>query len=225
MRAERPLLLLLAALTAGCADPEPFVDFGGGATVEKPKDPVLVSGTVAICFSDKTPWTEVETLAGERCAAHGLQPAITSIQRQQCRATSPHRAIFRCHDPEMTMPTGQWVNPFDPIAVAKWERATGKKAKPHNFMTGQAPAAAQPGASDTTAPTTTPSTPTAPAPAAPAPAQVAPLAPADIAGRPPIPTMPPRPPAPTVTAPTGGAYPMGDGFTLPQGSWGDHFQD
>ncbi|HLO77129.1 MAG TPA: hypothetical protein VK196_11805, partial [Magnetospirillum sp.] len=57
-----------------------------------------------------------------------------------------------------------------------------------------------------------------------------PFTPADIADRP---ALPPNPqplgiPAPSaVPAPPagGGAYPLNDGFTLPQGSWGDHFQD
>src|SRR5512145_2983727 len=112
MRVDRPLLLLLAALTAGCADPEPFVDSGGGlgAQVTKPRDSVLVSGTVVLCYSDKTPWPEVEALAQEHCGAHGLKALAGPTVRWQCRAASPHRVTFLCYDPEMVMPGGQPIN-------------------------------------------------------------------------------------------------------------------
>ncbi|HLO78189.1 MAG TPA: hypothetical protein VK196_17170, partial [Magnetospirillum sp.] len=139
MRVERPLLLLLAALTAGCADPEAFVDTGytNVPAIEKPVDPVLLKGSLEICFSDKTPWAEVEALAAERCASHGLKSAIEGTWRWQCRVSSPHLAQVSCYDPEMLWPDGSKVNPFDRRQVANWERQTGKKAKPHNFMTGQ----------------------------------------------------------------------------------------
>lgn len=230
MRVDRPLLLLLAALTAGCADPEPFVDFGTSTlpTMTKPKDPVLSSGVVAICYSDETPWSDVQALAGERCAAHGLQASTTMVQRWQCRATSPHRATFTCFDPEMLMANGTRVNPFNPKSVEAWEKATGKKAKPHNFMTGQKPAPAAgpetpPAADADAAPRPAGVAPLAPPPAM---APLAPLTPADIAGKPPAPVLAPPQAVPQAPAapPAGGAYPM-DGFTLPQGSWGDHFQD
>lgn len=222
MRVDRPLLLFLAALTAGCADPEPFVDFGNNPTMEKPKDPVLVNGTVAICYSSETPWAEVEALAAERCAAHGLHAISTTVTRWQCRTTSPHRASFSCYDPEMVLPNGAKVNPFDPKAVAAWEKATGKKAKPHNFMTGQKIA---PG---------TATVPPSPADAAPPAVEMAPMAapavpprpftPADIAGRPAIQPLPQQSPPPTASPAPPGAAPV-DNFTLPQGSWGDHFQE
>lgn len=229
MRVDRPLLLLLSALTFGCADPEPFVDFGTitGKSPDKPQDPVLNTGRLNICFSDKTPWTEVEQLAAERCAAHGLRIYSSSVQRWQCRATSPHMASFQCYDPDMLHANGAPVNPFDPNDVDKWEKETGKTAKPHNAMTARSkglpgappPAAATP--AEAGAPGIAPAAPPAPAPA-PAPAPVAPLSPADIAGKPPIPALPPRPAAPQ--RPAEGAYPT-EGFTLPQGSWGDNFQE
>lgn len=235
MRVDRPLLLLLSALTVGCADPEPFVDTGivsyATPSLTKPIDSVIVTGQLYVCFSDKTPWAEVERLAAERCAAHGLTIYGSAVQRYQCRATSPHRALFRCYDPEMREANGLPVNPFDPEAVQRWEQRTGKTAKPHNAITGQAlnQERAQdqnPGPDQGQDATAQPLPPGAalppPASAPPAPAPVAPLSPADIANKPPIPALPPRPQAPP--PPAAGAYPT-DGFTLPQGSWGDHFQE
>lgn len=246
MRADRPLLLLLAALTAGCADPEPFVDQGNPTflpRVEKPRDPVLERGFIALCFSDATPWSEVEKLALERCSAHGLQPMLYTMERQQCRMTSPHRATFRCYDPEMRTAAGTPVNPFDPRAVQAWEKRTGKTAKAHNFMTAPGgpaanPAAAPeamaaPGQAPLAAPAQAPQAIPAQAPqaipaqaplAVPAQAPLAPLTPADIAGRPAF--QPPAPPlaAPAPSAPPAEAYPPGN-FSLPQGSWGDAFQE
>lgn len=228
MRADRPLLLLLVGLTAGCADPEPFVDPGPpsfSAHVNKPRDTVVQDGHVKLCYSSATPWSEVETLARERCAAHGLQSALTQIERQQCRATAPHRATFLCYDPEMRHEDGSPVNPFSPAAVAAWEKRTGKTAKPHNFMTvpgGPAPnpAAPPPPVPGTTAAETAP---TAPAPiAAPVQPAVTPLTPDAIADRPAHQPDAPRPAAPA-TAPAQ-AYPV-DNFSLPQGSWGDAFQE
>lgn len=236
MRLDRPLLLLLAALTAGCADPEPFIDFGSSTspTMSKPRDPVLTHGAVALCFSDATPWAEVEELARQACANHGLQIHSHSVTRWQCRATSPHSASFRCYDPEMVLPDGNPVNPFDAQDVARWEKLTGKMAKPHNALTARggaaspaAPAASAP-ADAPPAPAAITAAPPAPAPVAPAPpAPAAPLSPADIAGKPPMPPRPDLtpPPAAPAPAPAQGAYPTTDGFTLPQGSWGDHFQE
>lgn len=236
MRVDRPLLLMLAALTAGCADPEPFVDLGISTSprIDKPMDPVLENGVLHICFSDQTPWAEVERLAQERCGTRGLQARASSTLRWQCRATSPHRATFQCYDPEMLTAEGVPINPFDPAAVARWEARTGKTAKPHNALSGLSPAPANPAPATPPEPTQAP--PAAPAPAAlppvpPAPAQsqapLRPLTPDDIAGRPAMPPPPQLTPPPGAPAPApapGGAYPM-DGFTLPQGSWGDHFQE
>lgn len=247
MRVDRFLLLLLAAFTAGCADPEPFVDFDEDVTarlapqVNKPIDPVVRTGSLRLCFSDKTPWAEVAALAVERCAAHGLQAKTDYVQRYQCRATSPHRAVFVCYDPEMMSASGTPVNPFDPNAVAAWERETGKTAKPHNFMTmpgGAVPPVAPPATVGPAAPPAAAGAdqpPAAMAPVltrpvpAPAARPAAPLNPADIGNRPPMPAPAPVPqavPAPTPkSVPGKGAYPTEDGFTLPQGSWGDHFEN
>lgn len=242
MRADRPLLLLLAALTAGCADPEPFVDQGDPTyriKVDKPRDTVLEKGMVSMCYSDATPWAEVEQLAQERCSAHGLQPAFYAIERRQCRMTSPHRATFRCYDPEMTTESGAPVNPFDPRAVQAWEKRTGKTAKAHNFLTAPGGPAANPAAIPPAAPTpeTIPQTTSSPPPlqtpptapvqaplAAPVQAPLAPLTPEGIAGRPAYQPYPPRPANPAPSAPPAEAYPPGN-FSLPQGSWGDAFQE
>lgn len=227
MRADRPLLLLLAALTAGCADPEPFVDQGNPtflARVEKPRDTVLVTGVVQLCFSDATPWAEVEQLARERCSAHGLQATLNRVERQQCRMTSPHRATFQCYDPEMTLESGAAINPFDPRAVQAWEKRTGKTAKAHNFLTAPGGPAANP-AAPPPAPPSPEAAPQAPSAATPVVQQppLTPLTPADIAGRPAYqPVQPPA--APTPSAPPVEAYPPGN-FSLPQGSWGDAFQE
>lgn len=229
MRADRPLLLLLAALTAGCADPEPFVDEGivDRPTMNKPRDTVLEHGTVKLCYSDKTPWAEVEALAAERCGAHGLKIYNYQVQRYQCRATSPHTATFTCYDPEMLDKRGTPINVFDTQAVQEWEKRTGKRAKPHNSLGGQGtPATVPTQAAPATPPEASPPAPAAPGPApvaAPTQAPLRPLTPADIADRPPMQPLPPRPQT-QATPPAEGAYPT-DGFTLPQGSWGDHFQE
>ena len=234
MRAHRPLILLIAALGAGCADPEPFVNVGGSISpsYSKPLDPVIEYGRFNICYSDATPWAEVEALAAERCGAYGLTARATTVTRWQCRATSPHIADFFCYDPEMVTAAGSPVNPFDHNAVKAWEAKTGKKAKPHNTLSGnrltvQTPAAIPGPPTDTPPPATAPADSTAtPAPppsltAAPTPA----LTPADIATRPAISQPEPLPAAPAPTATSSGpAYPV-DNFTLPQGSWGDAFKE
>lgn len=225
MRASRPLLLILAALTAGCADPEPFVDDSSGSTltVGKPVDPVIKTGSLSICYSEATPWSEILALATERCSAHGLavHPQAT-IRRQQCRATSPHMATFYCYDPEMVHPSGAFVNPFNRSDVARWEEETGKTAKPHNFMTTPgAPAPAgesqpAPAGGSAATPPSVPAAPMVPPPAA--------LTPADIAGKPPVSPQSYRFDAPPPVPPAA-PIPNDSGFTLPQGSWGDHFQE
>jgi hypothetical protein len=225
MRASRPLLLILAALTAGCADPEPFVDDGGGTSllVSKPVDPVIKTGSLPICYSETTPWSEIFALATERCSAHGLavHPQAT-IQRWQCRVTSPHKATFYCYDPEMIHTNGLFVNPFNRSDVARWEGETGKTAKPHNFLTtpgAQAPAGESqpaPAGGSAAVPPGMPAAPAAPPSAA--------LTPADLAGKPPVPTQSYRLDAPPPVPPAA-PIPNDPGFTLPQGSWGDHFQE
>ena len=223
MRADRPLLLLLAALTVGCADPEPFVDQGSPTytiKVEKPRDTVLDKGQVQLCFSDATPWTEVEKLARERCSAHGLEAALNRVERQQCRMTSPHRATFLCYDPEMMTEAGSPVNPFNPLAVQAWEKRTGKTAKPHNFLTAPGGPTANPAALPPAAPAPEAVPQTAPTPVQ---APLAPLTPEGIAGRPAYQPAP-RPATPAPSAPPAEAYPPGN-FSLPQGSWGDAFQE
>ncbi|HTH15033.1 MAG TPA: hypothetical protein VL974_00160 [Magnetospirillum sp.] len=245
MRASRLLLLTLPFLTVGCADPEPFVWDGRSGTTQvflnKQVDPVVRTGQFYVCYSDATPWEEVVALATERCAAHGLKlQSNAAIYKWRCRLTSPHQASFACYDPDMFDSRG-YINPFNKAAVARWEQATGKTAKPHNFMTmaGEEegggrqiempayvpgpPPPPQSGVSNqppTPAPQVPSRSPEGIAP--PPPAQltpVPPLSPADIAGKPALPP-PPRldaPPPPPPLAP--------DNFSLPPGSWGDHFQE
>jgi hypothetical protein len=144
---------------------------------------------------------------------------LYQVQRQQCRMTSPHRATFRCYDPEMTTAAGTPVNPFDPRAVQAWEKRTGKTAKAHNFLTVPGGPASNPAAPPAPDAAAKPASPDAPAIQPP----LAPLTPADIAGRPAYqPVQPPA--APTPSAPPAEAYPPGN-FSLPQGSWGDAFQE
>lgn len=231
MRVDRPLILLLATLAGGCADPEPFVDVGGKVTptYNKPIDPILQQGTLNICYSDATPWSEVEALAAERCATYGLTPRLLFRMRWQCRATSPHSVSFQCYDPAMMTAKGTPVNPFDPSAVQQWEKRTGKKAATHNTLTtslSTAPTATAPAAVTTPDTEPAPAAETMPAttPTA-APATVPPpLTPADIADKPALAPQPVVTAPPPTPATSGGAYPM-DGFTLPQGSWGDAFQE
>lgn len=232
MRADRSLLLLLAALTAGCADPEPFVDQGNptfSIKLDKPRDSVLETGTLNICYSAATPWSDVEALAQERCGAHGLQATFSQTTRNQCRATAPHRARFTCYDPEMKTAQGTPVNPFDPNAVAAWEKRTGKTAKPHNFLTAPGgpaanPTAAPPPAVAPSSDAATPAVPATPAVAGPAPTALPPLTPEAVADRPAFQPYPPRSAPPATTPAPAEAYPV-DNFTLPQGSWGDAFQE
>lgn len=210
MRLSRSIVLL-AGLVAACADPEPFLDLGQTVTVDKHK-PITSTGSFLLCYSGKTPEAEVEQLAQEQCGAYGLQPLLTNKTRWQCRFTSPHAASYRCIAPEMRDALGEYINPFDKQAVANWERVNGKKA----------PSPALPQGPEVTVPPTPAPANTGNQPPPPAPVPKSVLTPADIAGKPAapkqsLPAQPSPPPPPPL--------PDTSGFSLPQGSWGDHFQE
>ncbi|CAA7623842.1 hypothetical protein [Magnetospirillum sp. UT-4] len=203
-RTRSALMLLAALMLAGCAE-DPFVDHGISFLIEKPVDQVAKSGEVGICYSDSTPWAEVEELAAQSCGAHGFQASNAKIDRWQCRMVSPHRATFACYVPGMVDEKGRYINPTNKSAVAAWRKRTGGKP-------GQpaAPGAAAPGAA-------------APPPAAEA-VQEAPGAlinPADIAGKPPMPAWP----LPLDGPPPAAPYPTGSDFNLSPTTWGQHFEE
>lgn len=221
MRVTPPLFLLMAGLVSGCASQEPFVDVNNASTattnvtVQKTPSTVLRQGRVYVCHGGNPQWAEVTALAEEQCAVHGLKSVFMVTQRWQCRATAPHRSNFMCVDPEMREADGTYVNPFVPQAVRAWEQRTGKTAPDYHANRG---ALVSPPAPTTVAPDALPG----PAAPPPAPISAAPsaLTPAGIAGKPAMPTQPLRmetPPPPPA--------PADDGFKLPVGSWGEHFQD
>jgi hypothetical protein len=212
MRRLSPSIVLLAGLVAACADPEPFIDQGVTVTVDKTK-PLSDAGSFPICYSARTSAAQVEQLAREHCGALGLQPIMTQASRWQCRATSPHQNTYRCVDPDLREADGSYINPLDTRAVAMWEKLNGKKAKVRTRSPGpEVVLPAQPAPADASTPP--------PPPPAPVPERV--LTPADIAGKPAQPSQPvPIEPAPPPPPP----LPNSSGFSLPQGSWGDHFQE
>lgn len=218
MRITSPLFLLMAGLVSGCAVEEPFVDtVSASVTVQKTPSNVLRDGYVHVCSGERTPSNEVTTLAEEQCAVHGLKSVLVGTDHWQCRATAPHRTTFMCVDPDMRNADGTYVNPFTPGATGAWERQTGKTAR--NYRANRAPMVSPP------APT--PVAPeSVPGPAAPPPAPISAvppaLTPADLAGKPAMPTQPLRVETPPPPPPPS---PVGDGFKLPVGSWGDHFQE
>lgn len=220
MRAPRLLPLLLASLLAGCAE-SPFVDLQISQTVEKPTDPVLLSGTVAICHDDATPWAEIEELARESCAKYGYQAQLNQKQRWQCRWTAPHRATFACTLPGLVDERGRPIAPGDEKALEAWQKRTGKPL-PQRVRPGMpVPEVSVPTPRADPAPTAVPAPVSQPAPT-PAAAPMQTLGPADIAGKPavpptPVPAAAPAP-APATPAPTGG-------FTLEPGSWGKAFEE
>lgn len=243
MRFSRPLLLMMTALTFGCsADPEPFVTFPDyrRSLVSKPRDSVLQDGFLLVCYSKESQWDDVTALATESCAARGLKVHPTyTVTPNSCRLTSSYQAKFYCYDPEMVYPNGKVVNPFNHTAVTAWEKATGKTAKPHNFLTTPGdgvPTVLPPVTPQPASPTAAVNGDLIPAPPPPPvtqsplpdqapqqdqPATLPPLQPTDIAGKPAL--AAPSIPASPVAVPAAPA-PVSD-FTLPVDSWGDHFQD
>ncbi|MGE5546943.1 MAG: hypothetical protein ACM33T_08600 [Solirubrobacterales bacterium] len=206
MRPNRLILLAVLAALPACSD-GPFYDTRKQTTslVAKPKDTVLEIGQVWVCYDNDEQWAEVEKMAAESCAAHGLQSTLLANMRWQCRMFTPHKAVFQCFDPRMTDAQGRYINPLDPKAVAAWRRRTGQ--------------------TETTAPAVAPTP--APVPTQtltpPPPAPVPPVVPAPSASdvnppkpQPSAPTLPP-PPAPVPVEP------QGSGFQLQPGSWGQAF--
>lgn len=220
-----PLLLLIPAMLAGCAE-EPFVDTWARKNpnvlldVRKPVSDLFTYGWFDVCYADKTPFSDVLARARQECGSYGLETRTLQTQRWQCRVSAPHMTRFSCYSPDMTEADGTLINPFDKRAVAAWEKRTGKTApikNPRVELLSQPAAATTSPAADGGVPASTApaiATPTAPA------SQAAPLRPEDIAGKPAI-TAPSAPPdAVSTPVPTSPAV---ESFSLPQGSWGDSF--
>lgn len=244
MRAAPLILIAATVLLAGCAE-APFVQRELTNTIDKPTNTITKSGEVGVCHGDATPWAEVEAEAADACGAYGYFARHAYTDRYQCRVSAPHLSMFTCYHPEMTDAAGVLINPSDEKAVAAWQKRTGKtKPKPRAALSAdrqatppatlpalpQTPAAAAAGAAAPPS-AAAPNQPTAaiaappaalspPAPVPPAPA-LRPLGPADIAGKPafvPAPLLAEPPPAQPL-------YPSGGGYTLPPGSWGQHFEE
>lgn len=236
MRAA-PLALFAAtaAMLAACAE-APFADQGIEILIDKRANSITTNGILTICHADSAPWSEVEAEAAYACGEYGYFSQFQKTLRYQCRITAPHESTFTCYHPEMTDAKGRLISPADEKAIAEWQKRTGKmkpkprialpdaqqQAVPATLPAGpQAPAARQAGpgegqTSGTAAPTL------APSPlATPTQAPYRPLTPADIAGKP---GMAPAPilaePPPQVPL-----YPSGGSYSLPPGTWGQHFEE
>ncbi|AVM74695.1 hypothetical protein [Magnetospirillum gryphiswaldense] len=231
MRAAPFALFAIAAMLASCAE-APFVDHEIESLIDKRANTITTNGTATICHADSAPWAEVEAEAAYACGEYGYFSQFQKTLRYQCRITAPHQSTFTCYHPEMTDAKGRLINPADEKAIAEWQKRTGKmKPKPRIAL---------PQSQQQAVPATLPSGPMAPAanpvdgtptgtaapimaaPAATPPvAPYRPLTPADIAGKPDM------APAPILTAPPSQAplYPSGGSYTLPPGSWGQHFEE
>ena len=223
------LTILPCLLLSACAE-EPFVDSTskqldtiGQASVHKQKQDIVRKGFGEVCFAANATADSIQQAANDACADYGLQAVMDHVVKYQCRITNPHLAIFRCVDPAMRDEKGSFINVFDPVAVGKWEKRTGRKAPLRQtagaFM-------AWPERGDGQASSVTNSRPilnemrdsvTLPPLRGPSPAEAsvdseqnaAPLAPAPISRPTNAPVVSPAPnPAP---------------FSLPVDSWGDHF--
>lgn len=233
MRAAPFAPFVLAAMLAACAE-APFADHGLDNLIDKTVNTITSQGTVTICHAGSAPWAEVEAEAAYACGEFGYFSRHQKTLRYQCRITAPHQSTFACYHPEMTDAKGVLINPSDKKAVAEWQKRTGKmkpkprialpdgqqQAVPATLPAGpqapiQSPAASQAGTDPQAAGTT------APAMAAPAAVPYRPLTPADIAGKPHM------APTPILTVPPSQAplYPSGSSYTLPPGSWGQHFEE
>ncbi|MGE4278563.1 MAG: hypothetical protein AB7G62_03185 [Magnetospirillum sp.] len=227
MRASPTLLLLATLVVTGCAE-EPFAQREISTALDKPINSVTKSGQVTVCYSDSSPWTEVEAIAADACGEYGYLASFTYSRRYQCRVTAPHEALFNCYHPEMTNAQGQLINPSDEKTVAEWQKRTGKmKPKPRAALSAEQqqtlPAILPAGPTAQTSGTSpaNPASPDlgAPTPPGAQPAPYRPLNPADIAGKP---EMAPAPllaePPPQVPL-----YPSGSSYTLQPESWGQQF--
>lgn len=216
MRAAPFALFAIAAMLASCAE-APFVDHEIDSLIDKRANTITTNGTVTICHADSAPWTEVEAEAAYACGEYGYFSTFKKTLRYQCGITAPHQSTFTCYHPEMTDAKGLLINPSDQKAVAEWQKRTGKmKPKPRIALPQ----------SQQQVPATLPSGPMAPA-----------ANPVDGTGGQTtgtaVPTMaapaPYRPlaPAPILTAPPSQVplYPSGGSYTLPPGTWGQHFEE
>lgn len=222
--------LFLCALVSACAG-EPFVEHqsrveGEAALsyVQKEKPAIGRTGRGQVCFAASTPQAEIEQTANDACAEYGLRAVMDGVKRYQCRMTNPHEAYFHCVDPNMKTESGQYVDVFDPKAVAAWESRTGKKAPLRQtagaYMEWPERGGAavfsdrpvsQPLLNAAPIPSAAPTLPATPA-VAPPPAIIQAPSPA-IQPAPPVPMMSPQQPS----------SPQINSFSLPVGSWGDHF--
>jgi hypothetical protein len=123
-------LVMVSAFVAGCSSGDAFVDRSYMTkSVKKQKLPGY-NGSVTVCYGSDTPRQVRDDLAREACAVYGLQPLLQLEARWQCRFTVPHQAAYACIDPEMRLPGGGYINPFNATQVEAWQRANGKLAKP-----------------------------------------------------------------------------------------------
>lgn len=227
MRASPTLMLLATLVVTGCAE-DPFVQRTISTSLDKPMDTVITNGQVMVCYSDSSPWSEVEAVAADACAEFGYLASFKYKLHNQCRITAPHQAQFICYHPEMTDAKGRLISPSDEKAIAEWQKRTGK-LKPKRRV-------ALPADQQQTVPLTLPSGPMAQSPGTDAvnpvnsgqatpmtapqqPAPLRPLSPADIAGKPAM------APAPILAEPPRQVplYPSGSGYTLQPESWGQQF--
>lgn len=198
----RRSLLSLVLLLGGCAD-SVFVNAPIDARVDKGEDKVATFGILEICYAADTPWTEVQGLADEECGRLGWQATMTKSLKWQCRVTAPHVATFQCFVPGYVDKTGKPLNPANKKAFLAWQKA--QKA-------GKATEPTRGGATSGPAPASIPAAGSVPADR--------PLTPADIAGKPALPSAP----LTIEPAPVQGAYPT-NGFTLTPKGWGEHFEE
>ncbi|EME68712.1 hypothetical protein H261_17156 [Paramagnetospirillum caucaseum] len=115
-------LAVLITLVGGCSSGDAFVDRGYmDRSIKKQKLPGY-DGQVTVCFGGDTPRAERDRLAAEACEVYGLKSMLSSEIRWQCRLTTPHRANYRCFDPDMRMADGTLVDPFSASRVKDWQR-------------------------------------------------------------------------------------------------------
>ncbi|MBR9972012.1 hypothetical protein [Magnetospirillum sulfuroxidans] len=219
-------VLIAATALAGCAE-APFVEREINSNVDKPINNVTTNGTAIVCHADSAPWAAVEAEAADACGQYGYFSRFVQTRRYQCRITAPHQSTFACYHPDMTDAKGVLINPSDEKAVLAWQKRTGKlKPKPRIALPEDQQIAPPPAtlpngplAPQAAPPLAAGSTGGQPAFAAPPPSY-RPLTPADIAGKPDMEAAPILAEPPPVVP----LYPAGGGYSLPPGSWGQHFE-
>lgn len=221
------LIVTASTVLAGCTE-APFVEREINSNIEKPINNVTRTGTAIVCHADSAPWTAVEAEAADACGQYGYFSRFVQTQRYQCRITAPHQSTFACYHPDMTDTQGVLINPSDEKAVLAWQKRTGKMkprpriALPQDQQAVSATLPSGPQTPHSSMPVAQPENATMPqAPSAAAAPAYRPLTPADIAGKPglePAPILAEPPPVVPL-------YPSGGGYTLPPGSWGQHFEE